>query len=463
MTNNIEEKSQSTFWRCKGRKGSRHPVALVRTSKCPQCGKVDPRTRNAPSVSASSGHLLEEKPKKDILLLSALAILNAGSGFTTIFGARQILPQVVAYSSGAAIQVLLFLLVSGSTLRHAQRLKWFAVGSFSLVSIYTSFFAYYNFLTSEKQFQDDAARASSAHQNLVSEVFIPLQNKADEIERSLVIQDRLIEEELEGNRVSGISGCGDICRTLKVERENLQNQYDQIRPVVSELEPLFKYSLEGKTPEDIFEADIKALTEVPLNCFPQDPSFECIPQSYAGAFNPVDPRYTELRAKYLDEASRISVLAPFLKISDGEPAAIAAAFMALLVDGSIILLGAGIEVRKKPKKMTVQVKGNGSKFLGTLVESINPAKMTIDETLLKSTDNAQEYIRLLQAIRVETQWIYQTSDEDEDEQWRINPNYERRLMMWMTEEQQRLVSERKASTATGGSSVIVLHLPSIES
>ncbi|NER01912.1 MAG: DUF1822 family protein [Okeania sp. SIO3C4] len=102
----------------------------------------------------------------------ALIIVNIVSGFTTISGAVEILSRYLGWYFGASIQALLFLLTSGFTLKHARWSKWMAIGSFSIISIYTSIFAYYDNLLAETRKKDALNRAISAHQNLVNEVFI---------------------------------------------------------------------------------------------------------------------------------------------------------------------------------------------------------------------------------------------------------------------------------------------------
>ncbi len=296
------------------------------------------------SIQSNSGNYTDK------LLLIALIILNIGSGFTTMYGAAQIFPRYLGWSFGAVIQALLTLLTSGSSLKHAPLLKWVAVGSFSIISIYSSFFAYYDILVAEAREKDGLNRAISAHKNLVNEVFIPIEEKAQQLENEINIRDKLIKEETNERRSSGLAGCGKICKDLKDERENLQIMLNQVKQVVNKLRPFFEYDLEGKEPEEVFDADRKALAKLQQKCLPTEAEFVCFPEKYNGSLDPLNPKYKELQSKYFDLDARITVIEPFLKIRKGEEAAIAAAFMALLVDGCIILLGIGIEIPPKSKK-----------------------------------------------------------------------------------------------------------------
>ncbi|MEM8720600.1 MAG: hypothetical protein AAGE84_15070 [Cyanobacteria bacterium P01_G01_bin.39] len=291
----------------------------------------------------------EVKPKIDKILLGALSVLNVTSGYTTIKGALQIFPGFLGYFSGGVIQILLLLLVSGSTLRHAPKLKWLAVASFGVLSIYTSFFAYYEFLTGEEQRQSAQQRAETAHNGLIAEIYTPIENKIVGLESQIAIKAQRIENEITGNRVSVLPGCGDICQQLKIEREDLEQNLAQLSPVEETLQPLFKYDLTGKSPEEIFAADIRAIASVPLNCLPQDLEFDCLPEQYEN-LDPSSSQYQELRDRYLDQDSTYILLRPFHKIRQREAPAIAAGLLALMVDGLIIALGTGVEIHPQKKR-----------------------------------------------------------------------------------------------------------------
>ena len=479
-SNNLQE----NFWKCSGRgenwdveEERSHIEVGITSDKCPRCGKSRPKlTPRKPSPDTSQAqnllieqqpekgllqHLIESQSRKDSALLVALAILNLGSGFTTIYGAAQILPRFVGITTGAAVQALLFLLVSGSTLKHAPKLKWLAVGSFSIISVYTSFFAYYDFLTASTAKQDSLSRATAAHHNLVQEVFAPINEQAENLKSKINNTENLIQQEIKGQRASGRTGCGNICIPLKQQKEDQQNQLNQINPVVDRLEPLFH--LQGKNAQDIFEADLRALAAVPQNCLPSEPEFTCLPAKYVGSLDPNNPKYDALRSTYIDSDVQIGLLSPFLKIRHGEPPAIAAAIMALLVDGCIILLGAGVEVRRRPQEWTMQLKGGtGSEFLDKLLEAVDNSALTINSRTLQKNENNSEYLNLLQNISANTGWIYRI---DEEQLWQIvSTDAQQKLVKWLTEERGRQVrieldSRKTKSNISKDNTVVTLHLP----
>ncbi|MEO0834557.1 MAG: hypothetical protein AAFY16_00855, partial [Cyanobacteria bacterium J06642_3] len=290
----------------------------------------------------------EVKPKINKTLLGALAVLNVTSGYTTIKGALQLFPLPLAWSVGGVIQTLLFFSTSRYILNHAPKRRWLTILIGSILSIYTGFFAYYEFLTGEQR-RTPQQRAEDAHNRLIEEIYNPIKNKIVGLESQIAIKAQRIENEIAGNRVAGLPGCGDICQQLKIEREDVEQNFAQLSPVEETLRPLFEYDLTGKSPEEIFALDIRAIASVPLNCLPQDLEFDCLPEQYE-SLDPSSSQYQELRDLYLDQDSTYILLRPFHKIRQREAPAIAAGLLALIVDGLIIALGTGVEIRPQKKK-----------------------------------------------------------------------------------------------------------------
>ena len=214
---------ESGFWECRGDENNRHALQIISSdeTECRElgCKKTKPRQKTKiiqlppePDDEKNDSYSTL-KPQQDIKLLIALIILNIVSGFTTMYGAAQILPKYIGWSGGAAIQTLLLLLTSGSTLKHARWLKWMAVGSFSIISIYTSFFAYYDNLVKETREKEGLNRAISAHRALFNEVFNPIEKKAQQLENEIKTKDKQIKDEVDGRRRSGLVGCGKICKS----------------------------------------------------------------------------------------------------------------------------------------------------------------------------------------------------------------------------------------------------------
>ncbi|MGB7441827.1 MAG: hypothetical protein WA919_12220 [Coleofasciculaceae cyanobacterium] len=418
-------------WTCQGGKDDPHPIEYNNSEKCIQCG------RSRQGVSD------EQKPQKDNLLLAALTILNLGSGITTMLGAAQIFPRFLGYSSGAVIQVLLFLLVSGSTLKSFSKLKWLTVGSLSIISVYTSFFAYYDTLVGQERKQKTIEQATVAHQKLVREVYAPIEQKSDELESEVKTITKRIEQEIKGNRESGLPGCGEICKNLKNEREALEAKIEKLKPTVIKLQPLFEYELENKSPWLIFKTDIKALGQVPPDCLPEDPAFDCLPQGYESILDPNSPQYKQLRDSYFDGDARYILLEPYHKITKGEPPAIAAALLALMVDGLIIALGTAVEQPQQQtgKKVTLQLLGTGSAFLNKLMTAIDEKSLTINDDILQQDSNSTQYKILLETIRIRNKWV---KTDGNQKGWKITDlNAYDQFFNWLINERERHLEAEK--------------------
>ncbi|NET41854.1 hypothetical protein [Okeania sp. SIO2B3] len=485
---------ENGFWECSGDENNRHILQVMSPdeNECRECGIKKPHQRRQQKSQTDStknysystnnngnngnngsnktnsqtdNHInTEPKPEKDTKLLIALIMLNITSGFTTMYGAAQILPWYVGWSSGAVIQALLFLLTSGSTLKHARWLKWMAVGSFSIISVYTSFFAYYDTLVSETREKDGLNRAISAHQNLVNEIFTPIEEKAQQLEDEIRAKNQEIENEVGGTGGSFNPGEGPIFKQRIREKNQLQIRLNGVKRVANQLRPFFEYELEGKEPQEIFDAGRKALAEVKPKCLPTEPEFVCLPEKYKGSLDPLNPKYKELQAKYFDQDARVRIIEPFLKIGKGEEAGIASAFMALLVDGCIILLGIGIEIpptskpkntaKKTPKTITLPIEGTGTEFLDKLFQAINfndaENDAEIDNKLFQENQkNNTQYQKLLQRLSNETEWIA----KNQNNQWVIND--EKKFTDWVIKEGERLIKNQQENNSDN----ITFYLP----
>jgi hypothetical protein len=468
------------FWRCQGKEGSQHPELHLTPEEdaCPQCGKKRPRVissiptspptnpaSDASNIPPSTSITAEGKPpqpQKNRQLFGGLIVLNLISLFTTMEGATQVLPKVAAYPAGATIQFLLFLLLSSRQNReHLPKfVRWSVIGGLSFLSIYTSFFAYYELMTAGDKKSQVYDRSVSAHQSLVSDVFTPIQEKIEKLESGIKTKENEIAAEKEARRPSGQLGCGSECKKLIKEKEILQAAFNKDKPLLDRLKPLFEYEPSKITAEKVFDLDRKALGSVTTNCLSSNPTFICLPNEYRNVLNPQSPKYEDFKNKYFDPDLKIGLIAPFLKIKQGEPPAIGAATIALIIDGCIILLGLGIEGGKPRKKIPLSIKGKGSDFLNTFSKSINHNSLTIDLKVFEGTGNEIEYSHLLQILYSEKQWGFK---EDEKE-WQINENAFAKLIAWISEERSELLKKENSlikipQTGQSDKTMIYLRIP----
>jgi hypothetical protein len=265
------------------------------------------------------------------------------------------------------------------------------------------------------------------------------------LESEIGIINQKIKREIEGERGGRDAGCGTVCQQLKEEKEMVEGQKAQVGPLVKRLQPLFQYNLEDKSPKEIFGADLKALAEVGENCLPRELLSElqitCLPDKYLKALNPQNPEYTELSSTYIDPDLEVDFVAPILKVRKGESSAIAAAIMALLIDGCIILLGIGVEIRprvarQRSQTLTVHLRdGNIVGFLDQLLSQNESIEVE------ENDNNKNEYQNLLNWFSVNYQWIWQ---DEENKSWQF-PDYssKEKFRKWLVNERNR---QMKANT-----------------
>ena len=119
--------------------------------------------------------------------------------------------------------------------------------------------------------------------------------------------------------------------------------------------------------------------------------------------------------------------------------------MVLLIDGCIILLGIGVEIRpqvtrQRQQTLTLQIKdGKIVEFLDLLLSKSQNETIEIE----KSDNNKNEYHNLLSWLSVNTQLILQ---DDEDKSWYF-PSYSSKdnFQKWLVN-QRNLQIQARAST-----------------
>jgi hypothetical protein len=420
--------------------------------------------------------------RHDRLLMSLLAILNVGSGITTVQGAMQIFPNGIGVFSGIAIQMILFLLLANLIIRHAPARKWVAVLICAFISVYTSFFSYYDTLAGESQKAVLLDQAFKAHQDLKQQVYVPLESKLTQLKGSLSFSEAQAIKEKSGQGVTGEEGFGDVARSHAEDAEDAQKEIADLEPVVNSLKPKFDDPATGVSPEEILKLDREALGSVPK---------QFLPENYQQ--NP------ELdRKKYVDETSTIKLLVPFYKVVHKEPPAIGSFAIAAMVDGMIIMLGTAVDSsqRKAPfeapaqfvaaiiagakgfsatvdralttkvgyfpqprpdqvleprqaiEYINLRLSGRASTFLEEFQDSIHPRTYVIDYERLHDNANltfASGSRILLEALRnPKIQWIDISHDEENNvEEWFVFPNHYASLMIWLNDEIVRQAEQEK--------------------
>ncbi|MEN9432913.1 MAG: hypothetical protein RLZZ422_502 [Pseudomonadota bacterium] len=433
MTTEAALAQNVSFWRCTGKKDNPHLEESVTSEHCPRCGKAKPNFLKsiAPTTSNNKNKILT--PIKNIKLFIALILLNFISGFTTIYGAIQILPFFPAILAGGTIQFLLFFLVySKSTLADQKILKWSIIAILIFLSTYTSFFSYYHVLTKKDTEDKGYTRAISSHQRLIANVYTPLKNKINSLNSEIQQTNISIQDEKNGKR-SSAKGEGPVYKHLVSKKESLNKRLIEIKLLLESLEKSFEYDLIGKTSAEIFQSDLKALSQVNKNCLTLEPNYVCLSDEYLAILDPNHQLHQKFIDSYFDKDLRIGLLAPILKIRLLEDGALGSAFLALMMDGAIILLGLGVEPKRKPRKLSLHLHSSPNQFFNELLGLIDE-NLLIDLDEIDNIKNKEEYNNLLQNLQVDTYWV----TKRDKYQWQINDSTSMQaLVHWLVDEREK--------------------------
>ena len=300
--------------------------------------------------------------KRDKNLLRILILLNIVSGSATIRGALQVLPSIVAIPAGLIIHSLLLLLLSGSSASHAPKRKWIAVLVLSSLSVYTSFFTYYEQLTDSQQAKLSIERARAAHQEMIEHVYAPLKQEVSRLYQEYRESQRLTQAEVDNGLFSGKgSGFGESARELRKRELEKQTEYEKLADVLNDLGPRLDYPLEDLTPEQIYFQDQNVFAMVPHSFRPNNFDIE--------------------RANYIDPTLDIALLTPFHKIQEGEAGALAAMGLALCLDSLILMLGTAILIVVPPKPKSIWERLAG--FIASQTSGVKGCLKTSTEEFLK--------------------------------------------------------------------------------
>lgn len=268
---------------------------------------------------------------RDWVLMGLLAILNVGSLFTTVLGARQLLPSPMAETLGCCVQAMLFAMLAGVAGRHAPVRKWLVIGVFAGACVYCSFFTYERTLGSSARAERQLATAQARHAELVRAVFADGKNEGERLRRHADALERQAADEARLGATTGQTGYGPRARQMRAEANAARLAAEQQLAVVERLDPLFTFDFVGLTPKEVFDRDLAA--------------WQASPASWRGSVPA--PSYSD----YVDERSQVAFLAPVLRVRAGDPVATVSLLLAALVDGMAIVLGTAIERRRRTESV----------------------------------------------------------------------------------------------------------------
>ncbi|TAG90732.1 MAG: hypothetical protein EAZ09_21790 [Oscillatoriales cyanobacterium] len=301
--------------------------------------------------------------ERDWVLTVLLAIINLGSGATTIMGAMQVLPRTLAWGLGGTIQLFLFLLLGEFTAKHAPFRKWVAVLVLTSISVYTSFFTYYKELAGEASEKLAHDRAALAHQKFVADLYTPMKDSLKQLEDEAASARVLAEAEKSRGVQSGLGGGYETeARKLDLQALGSENKAKNFKSTVEKLRPKFDYEIKGLKPNEILDKDRQALTEVPAERRQNYPELK--------------------REMYIDEELDVSLLAPYNKVKRLEEPALFSMGIALGVDGIAIMLGTAITIKRERKTLAQLIADQILKWKRGFAHVIGAIEETVDQDQL---------------------------------------------------------------------------------
>ena len=422
----------------------------------------DPAPAKAPGFGSS---FLNSLPAwvgdRDWALLILLALLNIGSAYTTIVGARQILPPGMSDILGAAVQAMLFLMLAGFAVNRSVIRRWMAITLFAAASIYTSFFTYYEQLAKEADQRAQLDRALQVHAVLVSQVYQPARSRSDQLNSEAEAKINLADREANRGSTTGVKGYGPVARRYAEEGNLLLVQAQRLEADVDRLQPHFEFEVEGLNPEEVYRRDLKA--------------WQLAPNEWK------DGVPAPVRSEYVDLEAQVALLTPYNRVMSGELPALTALGLAAMVDGIAIFLGTAIQARRQPPMQAVsasvanviqqvrtskklvsdawskeaedkpppidesrlegplqivhlRVVGNGSDFLTTFYQAIHPETYILDYQSLQRHTEPTYHIaaRMLVDQLRHLAWVDVT-----DGLWEVPPEAYQAITQWLGEEIRR--------------------------
>jgi hypothetical protein len=429
--------------------------------------------------------------------LKILVFFLQGVSFTTTLEGSKI---VLGDNSSAllfaiAIQVTLLILVLFQAAKESPIRKWFSVIVITVISIYASFFSFYNQLTKNKQeINKETATATQVHDNFVRKVCTPISDDFKKLEDQNKNYGDRIKKEKDGEGETGVKGIGDKVRSLMKKQESIQDEIRNLKQAAIAAQELLKFSVTEKTANQIFIADSDAANKI-------------------GAKFLEKYKAPKLARKNYIESDQITFVTPYNKIiKEPNQNAIVSLFMALTIDGLALILGSAIDphpsnlfmvftdfcvhiilgfkrsiltlfstIRKEAEPyqtheadglkdsiiVIILLDHKGSEFLLKFYESIDFQTHIIDiNSLIKNEESSSfkiGYRLLLDTMKCRPlRWIEIDSKkgqggDSKEKQWRVSDTHYPSMKRWLA----RQISEQlnKEELVTSGEFLLKLEFP----
>lgn len=263
-------------------------------------------------------------------LKTLVFFLQVVSFTTTTEGAKIVLgDNNSAWLFAVAIQLTLLALVLFEAAKDSPIRRWFSVIVITVISIYASFFSFYNQLAKAKQeINKETATATQVHNDFVRKVCTPIFDDFKKLEDQNKNYGARIKQEKDGEGYTGVKGIGDKARSLMKKQESIQDEIRNLKQAAIAAQELLKFSVIEKTANQIFIADSDAANKIGVKFL----------EKY---------KAPKLARKDYIESDQITFVTPYNKIiKERNQNAIVSLFMALTIDGLALILGSAIDPQK---------------------------------------------------------------------------------------------------------------------
>ncbi|MBP0031239.1 hypothetical protein [Roseofilum sp. Guam] len=328
-------------------------------------------------------------------ITSILCVFQGISWSTTVQGAHIIFPKtapitlvgtslsfkLIPLVLGSAVQLALILLLIARAKSQSTVRRWSMILVLTLVSIYTSFFCFYDGLLGG-ELTDNSPKKIEAHESLKDQVYTPLKAKYDQLQEDLATEKKRLDDEVKGLR-SGTAGIGPEAKKLNEEKERIENELNEIKVIIEDKNVQTAFTL---SPEDIEEKTAKDLHALDLS------TWSSIPADYKSDAS---------KPQFSDYENPEALLLPLKRLNDGDQNAIAALAIATFVDGSSLVLGSIGDSFSLSKVFTIIVSGlimNLKRLGATIRRTINQESVPF-ETEVSQLSNSTQIIKLNSDIK----------------------------------------------------------------
>jgi hypothetical protein len=292
--------------------------------------------------------LIRTDKGKKFITFTFILILSLVSGSTTIEGAKLLFPDGIGFMAGFVIQSILFIFFVDLIPRSfPQHLKSVVLLLLVPISIYGSFFFYYDKMSGSTNQNAQLDYAARAHNRLVAQVFTPLKTKLSELQGTVENFERQSEKEAKGLGATREVGRGQEARKFAVKAIEAEGEIASLKPIVQNLKGLFELDIKKLTPEEILESDRKALKEVPQKHLPIE-------------YQVPDIQSKIKRADYIEEGSNSKIILAFYRITQGDSSAFASLFLASILDMIMLVISKGIEDSSRVRQLPFESLARGS-------------------------------------------------------------------------------------------------------